>query len=65
MLTADTITEAQIRALRVMPRSTIRKQRGHRLMLVAVALGERRKLGLSKRAARGRLAEILNARDGH
>lgn len=63
-LTADTITDEQIRSLRDMPASTIRKQRGHRLVLVAVALGERRaRRGESRAMARARCAELFNARN--
>ena len=61
-LTADTITDRQIRELRNMPANTIRKQRGARLVLVAIALGERRaRRGESRAMARARCAELLNA----
>jgi len=60
MLTADTITDDQLRELRrVLP------FHGLTYTTISVALGERRPFpSQSKLAARARCAEILNARNG-
>ena len=59
-LTAETITDAQIRAL-----MGARPFHGATYTTARVALGERRPFpSMSRATARGRCAEILNARSG-
>jgi len=55
MLTADTITDEQIRALRYDGGT-----RGE--VMAELALGLRKRRGISRQVARARCAEILNAR---